>query len=633
MPSPRQLVLDLLARDKTGPATKGAADNLKTVGDAAADAAKDTEKLVAQSDKAEDQVEKFGKSARSAAEHVEDLDREIENVERELRQLAVAWKEAESAAERADLSKAIRRTERDLKQLNKNKGVFSALIPKPAEIAEAGAETGRSFIKSFMEVAQSGPAGAGAAVGAGLAAAWLAPALGATVSAGILGGVGIGGVIGGLSLAKRDTRVKAATKSLGDEVTKSLDRSAGVFVPVALKGIQQIRASFGRIDDDLTGIFETSSRYVQPLINGVTGLVERAIGGVSEAVAAAGPVIDVLERQLPNLGAVIGDVLSNLADNGPEAAVALDQVFTVIEGGVVTLGAVVNGLTEAYGFLASLGVFGEDAMRAWAKYTKEAKNAGDETDVLAGKQEELKRETDYAAEAARGEQKALEGLAKQLRAQTDPVFGLLTAEDRLTEAQKKAAEATKKHGANSKEAQTALRELTVRALEVQAAAGALGNTFDGKLTPELIGTLRAAGLTEDQIAAVGKQFRQAKKDGDKFAKHYKAKISVEYAGALAGSAAVNIGRLLTGRAAGGPVTKGVPYIVGENRPEVFVPESNGRIAPSVGQYAASMSASGGGNGGWVVVRGDAIIDALTVAIASRVSAKGGRPAQLGIRFG
>lgn len=36
--------------------------------------------------------------------------------------------------------------------------------------------------------------------------------------------------------------------------------------------------------------------------------------------------------------------------------------------------------------------------------------------------------------------------------------------------------------------------------------------------------------------------------------------------------------------------------------------------------------------GWTVVRGDAVMDALIQAIASRVSAKGGRSAQLGIRF-
>jgi len=47
-----------------------------------------------------------------------------------------------------------------------------------------------------------------------------------------------------------------------------------------------------------------------------------------------------------------------------------------------------------------------------------------------------------------------------------------------------------------------------------------------------------------------------------------------------------------GKAAGGPVSANVPYIVGERRPEVFVPNVSGTILPSVG---------GGGGGGMNVV--------------------------------
>jgi len=56
-------------------------------------------------------------------------------------------------------------------------------------------------------------------------------------------------------------------------------------------------------------------------------------------------------------------------------------------------------------------------------------------------------------------------------------------------------------------------------------------------------------------------------------------------------ARVTMGGAFLGRQHGGPVRRGVPYIVGERRPELFVPNQNGRIIPQV---------SGGGvtiNGG------------------------------------
>jgi len=41
------------------------------------------------------------------------------------------------------------------------------------------------------------------------------------------------------------------------------------------------------------------------------------------------------------------------------------------------------------------------------------------------------------------------------------------------------------------------------------------------------------------------------------------------------------GAFFGGRASGGPVTAGVPYVVGERRPELFVPRQSGYIVPQV----------------------------------------------------
>jgi hypothetical protein len=50
-----------------------------------------------------------------------------------------------------------------------------------------------------------------------------------------------------------------------------------------------------------------------------------------------------------------------------------------------------------------------------------------------------------------------------------------------------------------------------------------------------------------------------------------------------------------GRALGGPVTGGTPYIVGENGPELFVPGASGTIVPN-DVLAGSASRAGGGGG-------------------------------------
>jgi len=51
-------------------------------------------------------------------------------------------------------------------------------------------------------------------------------------------------------------------------------------------------------------------------------------------------------------------------------------------------------------------------------------------------------------------------------------------------------------------------------------------------------------------------------------------------GLLSGTLSAAFG--LPGRATGGPVAPGRAYVVGEKRPELFIPSTNGRIEPSVG---------------------------------------------------
>ncbi len=674
MADKRELILDVLMRDKTGPASKSSSGNLKDIGDAAEDAAKSTEQLGKQTDKTEEQVEGLGKTSRTTAQRVADLDGRIENVNHELREMAAAWSDANDQAERDEISAAIRRTQRELRQLEKSRKILGAgLLPEPAKlmpaIGKAGAEAGGTFLDGFSKTLDAaGPVKIGAIIGGVLAGLSFAPALGATVAAGILGGTAGFGIIGGLKIAGKDARVKTAAKNLGAEITDILGDTVGNFVPATLAGMDQIRDEVGQLSDELTSIFDQSARYIGPLVTGVGGMLEQILQGVDDAVRGAAPVIDVLERNLPELGSVIGDVLSGLSEHGPAAAVALEQVIHVIEGAAVTVGGIIETLSTVYAGLAASGVLGDEAREDWIRYSAAAAEAERSSDGLTGAQKGLGIETKTAAEAAEQQEKAIRDLNKALRAQVDPLFGLLDAQDQVTEAQGKYDKAVKEHGRNSKEAKAASRDLAGALLDVNDKASQVGATADGKLTPAMRRILEEGGATERQIKDIERELGRAKKQADAYdGIDAKAKFGADTANAVAkvggliakirqvrgkrvtisvgvgftgAAAAINVGRLLAGRAEGGDVEAGTPYVVGEKRPEVFVPDVSGTIVPSVGQFmgagartGGSSIASAGRNGdGFVPIRGDAVWDALVQAIASRVSAKGGRAAQLGIRF-
>jgi hypothetical protein len=101
------------------------------------------------------------------------------------------------------------------------------------------------------------------------------------------------------------------------------------------------------------------------------------------------------------------------------------------------------------------------------------------------------------------------------------------------------------------------------------------------------------------------------------------------------------------RASGGPVAKGVPYVVGEHRPELFVPKESGTILPkvpsmAVGQSVASGMAQGmlGGGGSAVAAAGQVAAqmiakakDVLGIASPSKAFAQLGLYINQGFKIG
>lgn len=143
----------------------------------------------------------------------------------------------------------------------------------------------------------------------------------------------------------------------------------------------------------------------------------------------------------------------------------------------------------------------------------------------ADAQSKYKTEAEAVAGAARGEREAIGALFAEMKAQTDPVFALLDAQKKLKDAQKSYTDAVKAHGRKSAEARAADLDLAQAALGLQNATGNLTSTFNGKLNPAFVATLKAAGLTKGQIADVAAQFEGAKKSADKYTGKYAADVS------------------------------------------------------------------------------------------------------------
>ena len=185
----------------------------------------------------------------------------------------------------------------------------------------------------------------------------------------------------------------------------------------------------------------------------------------------------------------------------------------------------------------------------------------------------------------------------------DPVYNLHAAIRDVEAAQDDYNGAVDEFGEGSAEAQDAAFQLARKVSDVEAAV-LDGNLSFSDFEGQLARWVSQGAVTADQADAIRGRVVELRDeadeyDGSEFTADFTARLDrrtindiereLSYA-ARTRTSFVNvqtrqmsrdISRELSGRAAGGPVSAGVPYIVGEKRPEVFVPDTSGTILPSV----------------------------------------------------
>lgn len=619
----RQLELDILANAKTAAGTSQAARDLDKVGTAADAAGKKTDKFGKSTTIAGKEADKFGREAKNTAGKVNDLNDEIRNVERELVTLAAAFHAAGAEGERLDVSKAIRRTENDLRRITKSRDLLKgSLLPDP----DPGTMTQwvnklRGGVNSAL--ASSGPLIGGAAI---LGTA-LAPTIGGIIAGAVLGGVGIGGIVGGIALAaKGNPAITDYAKRIGQDFAKNVNTTAkSAFTGPALDGLNQLEALAARTAPKVGQIFKNSAPGVATLTQALMRSADALVNSAVIASGKSGPAMESLGRIFQGTSESVAGFITMLADHSAEGASSLDDLNTALQNTIKFVTMTVDTLATIKGAFDDVDNV-IDKTRAWLEdhsdtidltadgYKKGSEAAqlyrdgvigvagavNDYDHYLAGSIEgtdKFAASQSNAARAASGHRDALAQLSNEMKAEADPVFALLNAQDNLATAQNNVAEATKKHGRNSNETKAALRRLAEAAIDLEGKAGALSTTFDGELSPSMRNTLHAAGLTDAEIGRIATQFRNAKKSGDAFARTYAAtaKLTTIYKtiyqtnneqSPSQGSA------IRDRRASGGPVQRGTPYVVGENGPEIYVPDAAGRVLSAAASRGMSKVGMG-----------------------------------------
>jgi TP901 family phage tail tape measure protein len=373
--------------------------------------------------------------------------------------------------------------------------VLVGLTGGAALLGAAWLKARASTAKFRAELEEMGPAGAKASAGLGRTIS-VASKAGAVFAALEIAGASINSAFG--------THVTAQTDAFGKSLLDWADSGTRAGESARIFG-----NDFSRLSYDLSTL---GSGFGAKFGNSLAGVAENisGLGGVmDESLQHAKERLDQVDQSLTAMvqsgqGAQAAEIFSKLAEEGKKAGISVDDLK--------------KGLPQYASASANAAVATKDSADGMNKLASATGPATTET-------KKFTTAADAAAGAAKGQKDALSQLADLMKAETDPVFGLIKAEDDLTAAQKNYSKAVKDHGAKSKEAKAADRDLALAAIGLQGAVGGVSGSFNGKLSPALVDTLKKAGLTKTEIHNLEGQFKAAKKAADQYDGKYEAKTS------------------------------------------------------------------------------------------------------------
>jgi hypothetical protein len=585
---------------------------------------------------AKDALEGVAEGAEDAQDELGDLNRGLKKLDG---QIAASTNQVEAL--RREISKSgdlglVKDLEKAQRELNKLTKQRKLIVPVELDVDRKGLdESAEEAATGFTTrlVARLGPlvvskapalAGAGGPIAAGLAAGAL-PVLGAAIAGAVIGGAGIGGVVGGLAIASKHPAVKAEAESLKEDVGRALERAAEPMVPATIDSLKIIRRKFHEAEDDISGIFEAAAEHAPVLAEGAGEGIKSVISGIRELVQRADPVIDALADGFRDLGAAVEDGLGDLADNANEGARALQLTLAVVEGLAKATFKVVDGLAEAYGWMDSVaGLLRGDPGPLIRNLYEDAYEAERSARDLTETQRGLIGGYHLTAEAAEEAARATRDYADANRTLTDQNLSVAESTLRYKEATEAARDAIDKKKEVGLEEQKALlsqaraSNTLIESLDRQGASAAVLGAQHDEARKQLIRTAERMGYTKQQAASLADQYLATPRqintlftaDTDQAARNLrdvrdliariKSKrvvITVDTRGRQTTRSEgrnVGIGDGIGGREKGGPVRAGEAYLVGEKRPEVFVPDRDGTIIPSIEKFKRGGALGGGG---------------------------------------
>lgn len=217
----------------------------------------------------------------------------------------------------------------------------------PVEIdrdkARADAETAAADIsRSFTSVFGNGIAPMPAVIGAAVLAA------GPLVGGAMIGIAGLGMAAFAATIAARTPQVSAAWGSLMAQLTAEQTAAAPMLAEPIANALDVVRGRIALLGPEIRADLVTAESAVKPLTEGLLGLVQGALPGLTMALVRQGPVMQGFKTLLTDTGQAVGDTFSSLSEHAKAFGVDTASLGRIVQSAMGLITNVTNQTGEAW---------------------------------------------------------------------------------------------------------------------------------------------------------------------------------------------------------------------------------------------------------------------------------------------
>jgi len=238
--------------------------------------------------------------------------------------------------------------------------VANSLVPSLRSIGgdagtQAGGAIGTSLTSSLSSSLSVVPSliSNPVVLGVGIALGVLAsiPA-GAAIAAGSLIGLGGGFLALGAFALKGNKDVAASFQNLKNTIGSTLTQAAEPLTKPLIQAFGIIGKAVKEIGPQLKEAFAALAPTIVPLAEGLAGFIKALTPGLTDALIAAGPLLDEIAKELPELGKAFGFLFKALSFSGKDSVSIISIAFDVLKGILIGVGLALLGLSFIFGVAA-----------------------------------------------------------------------------------------------------------------------------------------------------------------------------------------------------------------------------------------------------------------------------------------